>query len=547
MRRITIISVIAVLSLSVSLIGCKTSEDEPTNVENVETHQTKDITAQTDQNVNLEEKPGNDTSTTHSQNETDSIPPDVSDTNQTLSADFQANVLEGQAPLWVTFNNDSVNADECQWDFGDGESLTTSASDDEVTHKFTKAGIYSVELKAIKNGNPLEIDSITRTINVTHGPPARLVLSPNNAMLASGQSLTIRADLHDACDNLIPNAQLTWKIIDGVGLLNQDGVFTAPIGDSTSLVTIMVSAQYLDSIISTSSVITISEWSLTYLGMNAKVLPYNDTRIRNAVSLLINQEELLPWVRENYPVNAQPVLSIVDPESTGTVTISDWNVEKANNLLASAGYPDGFSATRFYVTPGLELLAQKMSTYFAEVDMNTKIISISFSDLNDLEIERKTYGDWGHLFLTNTSVDWNSPEEVLGRLCLSNGEENYTEISDSKFDQLFNSGSYVEAEGYFFEIVKIIVPLYWNIPVPIDSQMLLNLGTPEIDGSNVTINGATETWALKIHWDWGDGNGEDAWFPASHTYERKGTYNVTVITYGPSGVYNSNTMIIDIE
>ncbi|MEE9472711.1 MAG: PKD domain-containing protein, partial [Acidimicrobiia bacterium] len=58
------------------------------------------------------------------------------------------------------------------------------------------------------------------------------------------------------------------------------------------------------------------------------------------------------------------------------------------------------------------------------------------------------------------------------------------------------------------------------------------LDEPEVNGTRVTVNGTTETWADTIRWDWGDGNTEDARFPATHIYAQPGEYTVTVTVNG---------------
>ena len=63
-------------------------------------------------------------------------------------AAFRTTNLDQPAPIAkVGFENDSKNADEYYWDFGDG---TTSTKDTPDKHQYTKAGEYTVTLKAVK-------------------------------------------------------------------------------------------------------------------------------------------------------------------------------------------------------------------------------------------------------------------------------------------------------------------------------------------------------------------------------------------------------------
>lgn len=74
----------------------------------------------------------------------------------------------------------------------------------------------------------------------------------------------------------------------------------------------------------------------------------------------------------------------------------------------------------------------------------------------------------------------------------------------------------------------------------------LTVFNPEIDGLSVSINGVVlpgtpGTSITRIHWDWGDGNEEDHWFPASHTYSSYGDYIITVTAYQSDGLTSTET------
>ncbi len=86
--------------------------------------------------------------------------------------------------------------------------------------------------------------------------------------------------------------------------------------------------------------------------------------------------------------------------------------------------------------------------------------------------------------------------------------------------------------------------------LPVESEsggntMLLMLDEPEVNGTRVTVNGTTETWADTIRWDWGDGNTEDARVPATHIYAQPGEYSVTVTVNG-QGEYGKATALVTV-
>ncbi len=78
-------------------------------------------------------------------------------------ANFSSNVTEGFSPLTVQFTDSSENADEWNWDFGDG----TDSTDQNPTHTYSAAGNYTVNL-TVSNVNGT--DSIESIITVTEAP-----------------------------------------------------------------------------------------------------------------------------------------------------------------------------------------------------------------------------------------------------------------------------------------------------------------------------------------------------------------------------------------
>ena len=71
------------------------------------------------------------------------------------------------------------------------------------------------------------------------------------------------------------------------------------------------------------------------------------------------------------------------------------------------------------------------------------------------------------LFLTDTSVEWNYSFELLDRLLLTNGEENFTGFSSDNFDGYFGSGQFSQAEDTAFILGGLAVaPLFWHVAPP---------------------------------------------------------------------------------
>ena len=119
------------------------------------------------------------------------------------NADFSASPLTGTAPLTVTFSNNSTNATEYLWDFGDGNTSTLSSP----SHTYTATGVYTVTLSA---GDGIVTDTLTRTNLIT----VTTAVAPNADFSAS--PLTGTAPLTVTFSNNSTNAtEYLWDFGDG--------------------------------------------------------------------------------------------------------------------------------------------------------------------------------------------------------------------------------------------------------------------------------------------------------------------------------------------
>ena len=154
-------------------------------------------------------------------------------------------VTEGPAPLTVEFKNDSKNANEFVWNFGDGaDSETTSNRKDKVTHKYTQAGEHKVTLKAIfrdkEDGKGPETSTANLMIKVLPGTLDSITVEPATAEAGKAHEFTPAA--FDQFGNPISGLTYVYSADDAAGVLDGDGRFTAgtKVGVYESAVTVKV-------------------------------------------------------------------------------------------------------------------------------------------------------------------------------------------------------------------------------------------------------------------------------------------------------------------
>jgi formylglycine-generating enzyme required for sulfatase activity len=101
------------------------------------------------------------------------------------------------------------------------------------------------------------------------------------------------------------------------------------------------------------------------------------------------------------------------------------------------------------------------------------------------------------------------------------------------------SGTYrISATAYSNLGEMKVVTTTASVGVGSTSSITLTLQPPQVSGLTVSVSGtvtATNATLTRLNWQWGDGVGNDQWFPASHTYAISGTYRITATAYSNLG------------
>lgn len=93
------------------------------------------------------------------------------------------------------------------------------------------------------------------------------------------------------------------------------------------------------------SVLETPSSSLTYLGFNTAKAPFDDIKVRQAISKAIDRATLIDGIYEGFGI---PAISPLSPGIFGyteDVTSMEYNMDEAKALLAESNHPDGFKTT----------------------------------------------------------------------------------------------------------------------------------------------------------------------------------------------------------
>ncbi|MEO3999998.1 ABC transporter substrate-binding protein [Mesorhizobium sp. CAU 1732] len=119
----------------------------------------------------------------------------------------------------------------------------------------------------------------------------------------------------------------------------------------------------------------------TLLSMNNGKEPFDKLEVRQAIAHALNRDEIIVGASNGF---GTPIGSHFSPANAAYVDLTGTyphDVEKAKQLLADAGYPDGFSATiKLPPPPYARLGGEIIASELRQVGINLEIIPVEWAD-----------------------------------------------------------------------------------------------------------------------------------------------------------------------
>jgi peptide/nickel transport system substrate-binding protein len=115
------------------------------------------------------------------------------------------------------------------------------------------------------------------------------------------------------------------------------------------------------------------------VALNVKVKPFDDVKVRQALSYAIPYDEIVNDVYQGYATAVDSYLPPNYPGYTGEFWNYTYDLDKAKELLTEAGYPDGFDfeLTFAELSPAERDVALAMQSAFKEIGVNMSINIVS--------------------------------------------------------------------------------------------------------------------------------------------------------------------------
>ncbi|MET3682016.1 peptide/nickel transport system substrate-binding protein [Alkalibacillus flavidus] len=215
-----------------------------------------------------------------------------------------------------------------------------------------------------------------------------------------------------------------------------------------------------------------------YLGFQTEKEPMDDKLVRQAINHAINREEIAEAMYAGY---AQPAVNPLPPNYLGyndELEVYEYDLEKAQSLLAEAGYEDGFEldlwtmpVARPYM-PDAQTLATIIQSDLSEIGVSVNIVNREWAPY----LEQTAAGEQ-EMFMLGWSGTNGDPDYFLSSLLHGDnaGASNRTFYENEEVNELLDQAKvatdqderaelYKEAQALIYEDSPMI-PLVHSEPV----------------------------------------------------------------------------------
>jgi len=231
-----------------------------------------------------------------------------------------------------------------------------------------------------------------------------------------------------------------------------------------------------------------SGMNVGYLAMNNEKEPFDDVRVRQAINMAINKEEIIAGV---YGQAGAPAKNPLPPNMwsyNDDIEPYEYDVEKAKALLAEAGLADGFDTTIWAMpvvrpyNPNGKKVAEIMQAQLAKIGVNAEIVSYEWGTYLD-----KTDQGEHDMALLGWTGDNGDPDNFLwvllsapaavkpaGNIAFWKNDEFTGLIKEAKetFDQEKRVELYREAQEVFHEEAPWVPLAHSVVYAPVKNSVM---------------------------------------------------------------------------
>jgi ABC-type transport system substrate-binding protein len=187
-------------------------------------------------------------------------------------------------------------------------------------------------------------------------------------------------------------------------------------------------------------------FNVGYLGINRARAPFDDLRVRQAVAMAVNKAAIADAL---YPPTAEIATQFVPPGMFGhTDGLPGWAYapDRARELLAEAGYPDGFETTLWVMPvsrsyyPQPDLVGEAVQADLAAVGIRAEIVRYDWGIYLD-----KVFAGQADLFMLGWMADYPDASNFLDTFFGAGSDDSLGPKLPELVETLYQAGSTVHA------------------------------------------------------------------------------------------------------
>ena len=235
-----------------------------------------------------------------------------------------------------------------------------------------------------------------------------------------------------------------------------------------------------------------------YVSMNLNKKPFDNPKVREALSMAIDRQTIIDTINAG---SGQPADAIIAPAVFGyySTGVREYNPTKAKELLAEAGYPDGFS-TSLWVNDNQSRIemCQAMQAMLLEIGVQCNIEVLEFGSY----ISRTVAGehDMAYFGWTTSSGDADYSYYSLEHSTQQGAAGNRSFLANPDVDKLIEKARFntneSERKDLYKELAIKLDEINNNIPI---FYSYINVGANKnVEGFIMNVNGYHSLDKVKV-------------------------------------------------
>ncbi|MEW6410108.1 MAG: ABC transporter substrate-binding protein [Nitrospirota bacterium] len=177
--------------------------------------------------------------------------------------------------------------------------------------------------------------------------------------------------------------------------------------------------------------------SLLFHGLNTKIIPLNNKKIRQAINFAINKEKIIQEAYNGKHIKADAILPPGIPGYERKEIGYPYNPEKAKRLLSEAGHPEGRGIPTFEIWSAATTEATRKELEIVKANLKDIGINVELKyekrwPVYESYLNRKRLPIFRYIWY----ADFPDPDNFLAILSHSNSQYNFTYYKNKHVDKM---------------------------------------------------------------------------------------------------------------